>query len=130
MSHITRRSLLQAGGYALASAGGGAAAAPDRPNILFICSDQHTASALGSNGHPIVKTPHLDRLAANGLSFRNAQWGQPVCAAGRACMMTGKFASDVGSYCNSTPFDGHEASWGNRLRDAGYYCWATGKMDL
>ena len=45
-------------------------------------------------------------------------------------MMTGQFASDVGAYCNSTPFDGHVPSWGNRLRDAGYHCWATGKMDL
>jgi choline-sulfatase len=128
MSNLTRRSLLQAGGYALAASG--APAAATRPNILFICSDQHTASALGSNGHPIVKTPNLDRLAANGVSFRNTYSGSPVCAPGRACMMTGRFASDVGSYCNSTPFDGHEASWGNRLRDAGYYCWATGKMDL
>jgi choline-sulfatase len=129
MSDLTRRSLLRAGSLALASAGA-SNAAPERPNILFICSDQHTASALGSNGHPVVKTPHLDRLAANGVSFRNAYSGNPVCAPGRACMMTGKFASDVGSYCNSTPFDGHVPSWGNRLRDAGYYCWATGKMDL
>ena len=104
MPNLTRRSLLQAGGYAIASSG--AAAASNRPNILFICSDQHTASALGSNGHPIVKTPQLDRLAANGVSFRNTYSGSPVCAPGRACMMTGKFASDVGSYCNSTPFDG------------------------
>ena len=129
MSNLTRRSLIQAGSYALASAGAGAQPA-SRPNILFICSDQHTGSALSSAGHPIVKTPHLDRLAAAGTSFRHTYSGSPVCAPGRACMMTGKFASDVGSYCNSTPFDGREASWGNRLRDAGYYCWATGKMDL
>ena len=64
------------------------------------------------------------------MSFRNAYSGNPVCAPGRACMMTGQFASDVGAYCNSTPFDGHVPSWGNRLRDAGYHCWATGKMDL
>lgn len=109
MPDVTRRSLLRAGSYALASAGG---AAPNRPNMLFICSDQHTASALGSNGHPTVKTPHLDRLAAAGVSFRNAYSGNPVCAPGRACMMTGQFASDVGAYCNSTPFDGHVAVLG------------------
>jgi choline-sulfatase len=129
MSDLTRRSLLHTGSLALASAAAGNAAT-DRPNILFICSDQHTASALGANGHPIVKTPNLDRLAANGVNFRHAYSGNPVCAPGRACMMTGKFASDVGSYCNSTPFDGHVPSWGHRLRDAGYHCWATGKMDL
>ena len=108
----------------LASAGAG------RPNILFICSDQHTGAALGINGHPIVKTPNLDRLAASGVTFRHAYSGNPVCVPGRACMMTGRYASDVGSYCNSTPFDGSSPAWGNRLRDAGYYGWATGKLDL
>ncbi len=101
-----------------------------RPNILFICSDQHAASVLEANGHALVKTPNLDRLASNGVNFRYAYSGNPVCAPGRACMMTGMFASDVASYCNSTPFDGRVPTWGNRLRDAGYECWATGKMDL
>lgn len=127
MTDLTRRSLLWSAGAAAASA-----LPPDskRPNILFICADQHTSAALGVNGHPIVKTPNLDRLAAAGVTFRNAYSGNPVCAPGRASMMTGRFASDVGSYCNSTPFDGHAPTWGNRLRDAGYHCWATGKMDL
>lgn len=129
MADITRRSLLRTSGLALAAAGSGVAT-PARPNILFISTDQHTASVLGANGHPIVKTPNLDRLAAAGVNFRNAYSGNPVCAPGRASMMTGLFASDVGSYCNSTPFDGRVPTWGNRLRDAGYACWATGKMDL
>ena len=45
-------------------------------------------------------------------------------------MMTGMFPSDLESYCNSTPFDGRIPTWGNRLRDQGYFCWATGKLDL
>ncbi len=106
------------------------AAAARRPNILFLCSDQHTSAALGVNGHPIVKTPNLDRLAAAGVNFRNAYSGNPVCVPGRASLMTGMYASDVGSYCNSTPFDGRVPTWGNRLKDSGYQCWATGKMDL
>ncbi len=129
MVDIARRSFLRAGGYALAAAGSSRAAS-SRPNILFICTDQHAGSVIGASGHPIVKTPNLDRLAAAGVNFRNAYSGNPVCAPGRASMMTGMFASDVGSYCNSTPFDGRVPSWGNRLRDAGYYCQATGKMDL
>ena len=44
--------------------------------------------------------------------------------------MTGRFASDVASYGNTTVFDGNARTWGNYLRDAGYTCWATGKMDL
>lgn len=123
--------MVQAAGLAVAAAtaqpqSGGAR----RPNILFICSDQHASNAVGVNGHPIVKTPNLDRLAARGVNCRNAYCGSPVCVPGRACLMTGKFASDVGSYCNSTPFDGSQPTWGNRLRDAGYDCWATGKLDL
>lgn len=81
-------------------------------------------------GHAIVKTPNMDRLASRGVLFRNAYCGNPVCAPGRASLMTGRFASDVASYCNSTPFDGSGPTWGTRLRDAGYYTWATGKMDL
>jgi choline-sulfatase len=65
-----------------------------------------------------------------GVNFRNAYCGSPVCAPGRASLMTGMYASDVGSYCNSTPFDGRVPSWGNRLKQSGYSCWATGKLDL
>jgi len=130
MPDITRRTLLLDSTCLLAGAAAGLQAAGQQPNILFICSDQHFGGMLGANGHPIVKTPHLDRLAAEGVTFRSAYCGSPVCAPGRASLMTGLFASDVGSYCNSTPFDGRVKSWANRLRDAGYHCWATGKLDL
>ncbi len=106
------------------------AAASDRPNILFICADEHGGPFVGSAGHPIVKTPNLDRLAAAGVQFRNAYCGNPVCVPSRAGMMTGMFPSDVFSYCNSTPLRKPVPSWGDRLRDAGYDCWATGKLDL
>jgi choline-sulfatase len=104
--------------------------APGNPNILFICADEHGGPFLGSMGHPIVKTPNLDRLAATGVQFRNAYCGSPVCVPARAGMMSGMFPSDVSSYCNSTPFRDPVPSWGKRLRDAGYDCWATGKLDL
>jgi len=99
------------------------------PNILFICSDQHSGRVMGCNGHPIVKTPHMDRLARMGVHFRNAYTCSPVCAPGRAGMMSGRFPSDVESFCNSTPM-GRVPSWGNHLRDAGYVCRAFGKIDL
>lgn len=103
-----------------------------RPNILFVCSDQHSGRMLmGSSGGRVpVKTPNLERLASRGVLFRNAYCASPVCAPARAAMMTGRFASDVGSYGNTTVFDGRVRTWGNDLRDAGYTCWATGKMDL
>src|SRR2546422_11366489 len=77
-----------------------------RPNIIFVCADQHSGRILGANGHPIVRTPNLDRLAGMGVHFRNTYCGNPVCVPSRASMMTGMYASDAGSYCNSTPFDG------------------------
>jgi choline-sulfatase len=99
------------------------------PNILFICSDQHSGRVMGCNGHPVVKTPNMDRLARMGVLFRNAYTCSPVCAPGRAGMMSGCFPSDIDSFCNSTPM-GKTPSWGNYLRDAGYDCRAYGKMDL
>ncbi|MBI4908367.1 MAG: sulfatase-like hydrolase/transferase [Acidobacteria bacterium] len=125
MSLLSRRVLIQSAVVPAALA-----QTSPRPNILFISSDQHSGPVLGANGHSIVRTPNLDKLAARGVNFRNTYCGSPVCVPGRAAMMTGMFASDVASYCNSTPFDGRVPTWGNRLRDAGYNCWATGKMDL
>jgi choline-sulfatase len=129
VSLITRRTFAEG-----VAAGVGAAAlragTQGRPNLLILCSDQHSGLALGANGHPVVHTPNLDRLAAMGVNFRNAYSCAPVCVPGRASLMTGMYASDVGSYCNSTPFDGRVSTWGNRLRNAGYDCWATGKLDL
>jgi len=124
---MTRRTLLGAMLTEVAVRRGGATAR--RPNIVFVCSDQHSGRVLGANGHPIVRTPNLDRIAALGVNFRNAYTGNPVCAPGRAAMMTGRFASDVDSFCNSTPLGRHR-SWGNDLAEAGYRLLAWGKMDM
>lgn len=101
-----------------------------RPNIVFICSDQHAFRYTGYAGHPIVKTPNLDRLAQKGVVFSNTYCGSPVCTPGRASLMTGMYPSDVGSYCNSTVWDGSHPTFGTRLSKAGYDCRATGKFDL
>ncbi len=102
----------------------------ERPNFVFVCSDQHSARYAGFAGHPLVKTPNLDRIARNGVMFSATYCGSPLCVPGRSSMMTGMYASDVNSFCNSTVYDGSHPTWGKRLRDAGYYCWAVGKQDL
>src|SRR6266540_1039459 len=117
MPDITRRTF--ASGIAAGLSQAAAGAAGQRPNIVFVCSDQHSGRVLGAAGHPIVRTPNLDRLAGMGVLFRNTYTGNPVCAPGRASMMSGGFASDAGSYCNSTQL-GRTRSWGNYLREAGY----------
>jgi len=103
---------------------------PDRPNVVFVCSDQHGFRYTGYAGHPHVETPNLDRLAENGVVFENAYCASPVCTPSRASMLTGVYPSDVNSFCNSTVWDGSVPTWGTRLREVGYRTWSTGKFDL
>lgn len=62
-----------------------------RPNVLLIQADQHRFDCVGANGHPIVRTPNLDRLAAEGLNFSQAYCAAPVCAPSRTSLMTGQW---------------------------------------
>jgi hypothetical protein len=59
----------------------------NRPNIIFILSDDHRWDALGHKGHPFIKTPHLDRLAKEGVSFNNAFVTTPLCSPSRASFL-------------------------------------------
>ncbi len=61
-----------------------------RPNILFLMADQHRADITGYEGNKIIKTPTLDRLADDGVVFKNAYTPSPVCVPGRQCMMSGQ----------------------------------------
>lgn len=61
----------------------------NRPNILFITSDQHRADSMGCYGHPCVRTPHLDQLAYSGVRFENAYADCPVCIPARTTIVTG-----------------------------------------
>ena len=72
----------------------------------MVCSDQHAFRYTGYAGHPLVKTPNLDRIAARGVVFENAYCQSPVCGPSRASLMTGVYASDVNPFCNSTMWDG------------------------
>ena len=67
-----------------------------RPNFLFIMTDQLRSDWLGCAGHPVVKTPHIDALAAVGIRFRNFQATSPVCMPNRASFMTGRYPSTHG----------------------------------
>lgn len=127
MSDLNRREFLTAAAVSAATA---AVQRSARPNVLFICCDNLNPNVLGCAGHPMVRTPNIDRLAAQGAYFTNAYCGSPVCVPARASLISGMFPSDVDSYCNATPFQGQRPTWGHMLRQAGYYTKATGKMDL
>ena len=62
----------------------------DRPNILFLMSDEHRADVTGYEGDKVVRTPILDELAETGVVFSNAYAPSPICVPGRQCMMAGQ----------------------------------------
>jgi arylsulfatase A-like enzyme len=64
-----------------------------RPNFLFIITDQHRADHLGCYGNTVVKTPNIDRLAKNGTRFEKFYVATPICMPNRATLMTGRMPS-------------------------------------
>ena len=74
-----------------------------RPNVLFILSDQHNAKVLGHQGHPDVRTPHLDRLAAQGTRFEACTTANPICTPSRVSFLSGQYCHNHGYYGLSGP---------------------------
>ena len=101
---------------------------PKLPNILMIMADQLTALALRAYGHPVVRTPHLDRLAAEGVVFETAYCNFPLCAPSRAALMSGRLASRVEVYDNAAEFRASVPTVAHGLRAQGYRTCLAGKM--
>ena len=98
------------------------------PNFLVIISDEHRKDALGCAGHPLVHTPHLDRLAARGTRFTNAYTSSPMCVPTRAALACGDHVHRTGFWDSATPYDGSAATWMHRVRDAGHEMVSIGKL--
>jgi arylsulfatase A-like enzyme len=98
------------------------------PNILLIMADQLVPQLTGAYGHPVVQTPHLDQLAAEGVRFDAAYSPCPVCAPARAAMMTGKHTSTNGAWDNAAPWGCDEPTLPHYLTLAGYDTVLSGKM--
>src|SRR5690606_10081687 len=73
------------------------------PNILIVIADQLVADLTGAYGHPVVRTPNLERLAARGVRFDSAYCAYPVCSPSRSSMLSGRFASTNSAWDNATP---------------------------
>ncbi|MBB4301951.1 choline-sulfatase [Rhodobium orientis] len=99
-----------------------------RPNILMIMADQLTPSALGAYGHPIVRSPNIDRLAAEGVTFESAYCNNPLCAPSRFTMLAGLHSSRIGAYDNASYFPSNQLTFVHVLRAAGYRTALAGKM--
>lgn len=102
-----------------------------QPNILFIMTDQMRGDCLGSAGHPDVKTPYLDTLAARGISFDNAYSACPSCIAARAAIHTGMAQEHHGRVGYEDGIDWtYEHTLAGELSAAGYYTQCVGKMHV
>ena len=99
-----------------------------QPNFLIIMCDQLAGPALPIYGHPVVKTPNLSQLAAEGMVFENAYCNNPVCAPSRSSMATGQLSSHIGTYDNAAEFPTSVPTFAHYLRQIGYQTAVSGKM--
>lgn len=113
-------------GLALAAA----TAAPERPNILWLTSEDN-GQELGCYGHPLVQSPNIDRLAGRGLRYTHASSNAPVCAPARTTIITGLYAPSIGGghMRSAVSLPDHIRPYPLLLREAGYYCTNNSKTD-
>lgn len=103
--------------------------AAERPNIIFIFSDDHAQHAISAYGSKVNQTPHLDRLAKDGARFVNSFVTNSICTPSRATLLTGQY-----SHLNGVPvfnrFDGNRDNAAKRLQAGGYHTGMIGKWHL
>jgi len=101
-----------------------------RPNFLFFITDQHRADYLGCAGHPVLKTPHIDSIAARGVSFERFYVASAVCMPNRSTLMTGRMPSLHGVRSNGIPLSLLANTFVDALRAGGYATALVGKSHL
>jgi arylsulfatase len=137
MRPISRRTFLKslaaaplAGVAPLSTCTVGAAAAARKLNILFIMSDQHSARALRCYGNQEIRTPNLDRLAAEGILFENAFCQTAQCVPSRYSILTGRYARSHGTYSNGQGQNPQEQTVAELFKKAGYATGTIGKHHM
>ena len=97
-------------------------------NLILFQSDNHNRDLLGCYGHPVVKTPNLDKIAARGARFDNAYCTSSLCCPSRASLATGRYPHQTRYWDNCLAYDGRQPSWAGRIRDQGHKVVSVGKL--
>jgi len=109
------------------SLAGARAQGPARPNILLVLTDDHSAPHVGCYGNREIRTPNLDRFAAEGIRFDRAYTAAPQCVPSRASFMTGRSAVAIGMTRFSAPLPREVKTYPELLRAAGYFTGVAGR---
>ena len=105
----------------------------ERPNILWICTDQQRYDTIHALGNPIIRTPNLDRLCAEGVAFTHDYCQNLICTPSRTSFLTGLYSSTVRGNINGNArcnLPKNALLVTTRLRDVGYDCGLSGKLHL
>ena len=100
----------------------------ERPNIIFIMSDDHAYQAISAYNDNLIATPNIDRIAQQGMLFRNACVTNSICAPSRATILTGKHTHLNGKIDNRLPFDTTNITFPILFQQAGYQTAMFGKL--
>src|SRR5436853_7666048 len=100
------------------------------PNFILFITDQQRADFLGCDGHPVLRTPHIDSIATKGTLFSRFYVASPVCMPNRASLMTGRMPSVHGVRSNGIPLSMQAVTFVELLRNAGYRTALVGKSHL
>ncbi|MCW9708075.1 sulfatase family protein [Fodinibius salsisoli] len=102
----------------------------ERPNIIFIMTDDHSYQTLSAYDDRFIETPNIDHIADEGVKFVNSFVGNSICAPSRATLLTGKHSHKNGQINNRVAFDGNQPTFPKYLQKDGYQTALIGKWHL
>src|SRR5690606_3957042 len=117
--------------YFMGTAMAGSGQGQEKPNVLFIISDDLTTTAISSYGNPAVKTPNIDFLALHGIKYTRAYTQYPICGPSRASLMFGYYPSATQTYGYVSGRENvgpDRKSWAQLFKDNGYYTARVSKI--